>query len=62
MSTTFDVCREQVKQFNWRRVIGDAPAKAANPVHSSRGEHAHDLATILDRKAWRSAPGITAQC
>lgn len=42
--------REQVKQFNWLRVIGDAPGKGAILSFEADGMHAHDLATILDRE------------
>ena len=42
--------REQVRQFNWLRVIGDAPAKGAILSFEADGMHAHDLATILDRE------------
>ncbi len=42
--------REAVRQFNWVRVIGDAPGKAAILSFEAEGMHAHDLATILDRE------------
>jgi cysteine desulfurase/selenocysteine lyase len=42
--------REQVGQFNWLRVIGDAPGKGAILSFEADGMHAHDLATILDRE------------
>jgi cysteine desulfurase/selenocysteine lyase len=42
--------REQVRQFNWLRVIGDAPGKGAILSFEAEGMHAHDLATILDRE------------
>mgnify|MGYP001089112999 FL=1 len=42
--------REQVSQFNWLRVIGDAPGKGAILSFEADGMHAHDLATILDRE------------
>jgi len=42
--------REAVKQFNWLRVIGDAPGKASILSFEAEGMHAHDLATILDRE------------
>ncbi len=42
--------REQVRQFNWLKVIGDAPGKGAILSFESEGMHAHDLATILDRE------------
>jgi cysteine desulfurase/selenocysteine lyase len=41
--------REGVRQFNWLRVIGDAPGKASILSFEAEGMHAHDLATILDR-------------
>ncbi len=40
--------REAVRQFNWLRVIGDAPGKGAILSFETEGMHAHDLATILD--------------
>ena len=42
--------RQQVGQFNWLRVIGDAPGKGAILSFEADGMHAHDLATILDRE------------
>jgi len=42
--------REQVRQFNWLRVIGDAAGKGAILSFEADGMHAHDLATILDRE------------
>jgi cysteine desulfurase/selenocysteine lyase len=42
--------REQVRQFNWLKVIGDAPDKGAILSFEAEGMHAHDLATILDRE------------
>jgi cysteine desulfurase/selenocysteine lyase len=42
--------REGVRQFNWLRVIGDAPGKASILSFEADGMHAHDLATILDRE------------
>jgi cysteine desulfurase/selenocysteine lyase len=42
--------RENVRQFNWLRVIGDAPGKASILAFEAEGMHAHDLATILDRE------------
>jgi cysteine desulfurase/selenocysteine lyase len=42
--------REAVRQFNWLRVIGDAPGKASILSFEADGMHAHDLATILDRE------------
>jgi cysteine desulfurase/selenocysteine lyase len=42
--------REGVRQFNWLRVIGDAPHKASILSFEADGMHAHDLATILDRE------------
>ncbi len=42
--------REQVGQFNWLKVIGDAPGKGAILSFEADGMHAHDLATILDRE------------
>ena len=37
-------------EFNWLRVIGDAPGKGAILSFEADGIHAHDLATILDRE------------
>jgi cysteine desulfurase / selenocysteine lyase len=42
--------REQLKDFNWLRVIGDAPGKGAILSFEAEGMHAHDVATILDRE------------
>jgi cysteine desulfurase/selenocysteine lyase len=42
--------RDQVRQFNWLNVIGDAPGKGAILSFEADGMHAHDLATILDRE------------
>ena len=44
------VAREAVREFNWLRVIGDAPGKGAILSFEAEGMHAHDLATILDRE------------
>lgn len=42
--------REAVRQFNWLRVVGDAPGKGSILSFEAEGMHAHDLATILDRE------------
>jgi cysteine desulfurase/selenocysteine lyase len=42
--------RQRVGEFNWLRVIGDAPGKGAILSFEADGIHAHDLATILDRE------------
>ena len=42
--------REAVRQFNWLRVIGDAPGKGAILSFETEGMHAHDVATVLDRE------------
>ena len=42
--------RERIRDFNWLRVIGDAPGKGAILSFEAEGMHAHDLATILDRE------------
>ena len=42
--------RQGVRQFNWLKVIGDAPGKASILSFEAEGMHAHDLATILDRE------------
>jgi cysteine desulfurase/selenocysteine lyase len=42
--------RDAVRQFNWLRVIGDAPNKGAILSFEADSMHAHDLATILDRE------------
>jgi cysteine desulfurase/selenocysteine lyase len=42
--------REAVREFNWLRVIGDAPGKGAILSFETDGMHAHDVATILDRE------------
>jgi cysteine desulfurase / selenocysteine lyase len=40
--------REALREFNWLRVIGDAPGKGAILSFECEGMHAHDIATILD--------------
>ena len=51
MSTTCSPMRASgVREFNWLRVIGDAPGKGAILSFEAEGMHAHDLATILDRE------------
>jgi cysteine desulfurase / selenocysteine lyase len=42
--------RARISEFNWIRVIGDAPGKGAILSFEAEGMHAHDLATILDRE------------
>ena len=42
--------RQRLGEFNWLRVIGDAPGKGAILSFEAEGMHAHDLATILDRE------------
>jgi len=42
--------RARLAEFNWLRVIGDAPGKGAIISFEADGMHAHDLATILDRE------------
>jgi cysteine desulfurase/selenocysteine lyase len=42
--------RNAVREFNWLRVIGDAPGKGAILSFETEGMHAHDVATILDRE------------
>jgi cysteine desulfurase/selenocysteine lyase len=42
--------RDQVRQFNWLKVVGDAPGKGAILSFEAEGMHAHDVATILDRE------------
>ena len=42
--------RAHLSQFNWLRVVGDAPGKGAIISFEADGMHAHDLATILDRE------------
>ena len=41
--------REELKGFNWLRVIGEAPGKGAILSFTVDGAHAHDVAQILDR-------------
>jgi cysteine desulfurase/selenocysteine lyase len=47
-SAIYTYAREAVRQFNWLRVIGEAPGKGAILSFETQGMHAHDLATILD--------------
>jgi cysteine desulfurase/selenocysteine lyase len=42
--------RDRLRDFNWLRVIGDAPGKGSVLSFEAEGMHAHDLATILDRE------------
>ncbi len=42
--------RAAIRDFNWVRVIGDAPGKGAILSFETEGMHAHDVATILDRE------------
>jgi cysteine desulfurase/selenocysteine lyase len=42
--------RERLREFNWLKVIGDAPGKGSIISFEAEGMHAHDLATILDRE------------
>src|SRR3984957_4241934 len=42
--------RERLRDFNWLRVIGDAPGKGAILSFEAEGMHAHDVAPILDRE------------
>jgi cysteine desulfurase/selenocysteine lyase len=46
----YSYARDRVSEFNWLRVIGDAPGKGAILSFEADGMHAHDLATILDRE------------
>ena len=48
--TLYQQAREAVREFNWLRVIGDAPQKGAILSFECDGMHAHDVATILDRQ------------
>ena len=41
---------EEIGKLNWVRIIGTAPGKGAIISFEVDGIHAHDLATILDRK------------
>jgi cysteine desulfurase/selenocysteine lyase len=45
-----DYARGQLREFNWVRMIGDAPSKGAILSFETEGMHAHDVATILDRE------------
>lgn len=42
--------QDRLRQFNWLRIIGEAPGKGAIVTFETEGMHAHDLATILDRE------------
>jgi cysteine desulfurase / selenocysteine lyase len=42
--------RARLNEFNWLKVIGDAPGKGAILSFEADGMHAHDVATILDRE------------
>ncbi|NAZ36837.1 cysteine desulfurase [Rubellimicrobium sp. CFH 75288] len=45
-----DYARERLESFGWLRLQGTAPGKAAVFSFSMEGAHAHDLATVLDRR------------
>ena len=49
-SVIYDYARDALRQFNWLRVIGEAPGKGAILSFEAEGMHAHDLATILDHE------------
>jgi cysteine desulfurase/selenocysteine lyase len=49
-ASLLSAAREAVREFNWLRVIGDAPGKGAILSFEAEGMHAHDVATILDRE------------
>jgi cysteine desulfurase / selenocysteine lyase len=46
----YGYARRLVGEFNWIKVIGNAPGKGAILSFEAAGMHAHDLATILDRE------------
>ncbi|MDO5529606.1 MAG: cysteine desulfurase [Paracoccus sp. (in: a-proteobacteria)] len=45
-----DYARERLRALNWLSVQGDAPGKGAIFSMSMEGAHAHDIATILDKR------------
>ena len=45
-----ELARAHIGEFNWIRVVGDAPGKGSILSFEAEGMHAHDLATILDRE------------
>mgnify|MGYP002735528107 CR=1 FL=1 len=45
-----DHARERLHALNWLSVQGDAPGKGAIFSLSMQGAHAHDIATILDKR------------
>ena len=49
-SAIYTYARDAVRQFNWLKVIGEAPGKGAILSFEAEGMHAHDLATILDHE------------
>jgi len=49
-AAVYAYAREAVRQFNWLKVIGEAPGKGAILSFETEGMHAHDLATILDHE------------
>ncbi len=49
-ASLLSAAREAVSEFNWLRVVGDAPGKGSILSFETEGMHAHDVATILDRE------------
>ncbi|MFV0410272.1 MAG: cysteine desulfurase [Paracoccus sp. (in: a-proteobacteria)] len=45
-----DYIRERLRALNWLKVQGDAPGKGAIFSMTMDGAHAHDIATILDKR------------
>ena len=45
-----DYARERLRALNWLRIQGDAPDKGAIFSMTMDGAHAHDVATILDKR------------
>ncbi len=45
-----DHARDRLRDLNWLQVQGDAPDKGAIFSFTMQGAHAHDIATILDKR------------
>ncbi|WP_409020945.1 cysteine desulfurase [Brevundimonas vesicularis] len=45
----YDHARARLAQFDWLRILGEAPGKGALLTFAVDGAHAHDIAQIMDR-------------
>jgi len=44
------ITRRRLGELNWVRIFGRAPGKGGIIAFDVDGVHAHDLATVIDRK------------